>query len=58
MAKVNKDKCMKCGMCIDVCPFEAPFIGEEGKAEIEESQCENCGACVRVCPGEAIEICS
>lgn len=53
-AKVNKEKCIGCGICENICPVEAIKI-EDGKAEISDG-CIECGACVGECPVEAISL--
>lgn len=52
--KVFGDKCTGCGLCIQVCPFNAITI-VEGSARISE-ECQLCQACVSACPTAAIEI--
>ena len=49
---VNQEKCIGCGACVPVCPFDA-IVMQEGKAYINE-KCTMCGACIPVCPVEAI----
>lgn len=51
---VNKDKCIGCGECIDVCPADAIELVNV-KAEINNDKCRNCQACVEECPVEAIK---
>ena len=52
--KVNKEKCLGCGMCLSNCPG-ATQIGEDGKSEIiDEEKLEKCGG-EKVCPVGAIE---
>ena len=53
-AKVDKEKCTGCGVCVDICPVEAIKI-ENDKAVISD-ECVDCGACVNQCPKEAISI--
>lgn len=53
-AKVDINKCVGCGICVDVCPVQAIRI-ENGKVIISDS-CIECGACVNVCPRGAISI--
>ncbi|MEA3254762.1 MAG: CoB--CoM heterodisulfide reductase iron-sulfur subunit A family protein [Candidatus Altiarchaeota archaeon] len=53
-AFVDKDKCTGCGLCAEVCPYEAITIFE-GKAKVEEVLCKGCGACSAACPSCAIQ---
>lgn len=51
---VDKDKCVGCGECVDVCPSEV-FELVDGKSEpINADECVECCACVEACPEEAI----
>ncbi|MBE6126213.1 MAG: 4Fe-4S dicluster domain-containing protein [Erysipelotrichaceae bacterium] len=53
--EVNKEICIGCGACVDVCPVGALQLNEEdGKAESDETICIDCGACMGTCPMEAI----
>jgi heterodisulfide reductase subunit A len=48
--------CSCCGICVDVCPFNARVLDEENKvAKVIESACEACGACVMACPNGAAQ---
>ncbi|MEG1499592.1 MAG: 4Fe-4S binding protein [Clostridia bacterium] len=53
---VNKNKCISCGACIDICPVSAIKFDVDGKAKIDESICIKCGACEATCPVSAIKI--
>ena len=50
-----EDKCIKCGMCKDVCTND---IGVHGTYTLEqtggEAVCINCGQCANVCPVDSI----
>jgi MinD superfamily P-loop ATPase len=53
IAKIDEDKCTNCGMCADICRFNAiPVINDQHT--INSLNCEGCGYCERVCPVEAI----
>jgi heterodisulfide reductase subunit A-like polyferredoxin len=52
--QVNERICSGCGVCVEVCPYEARVINERsGKAEIIEVLCQGCGACATACPNGA-----
>ena len=55
VAKVYKDYCSGCGLCIPVCPYGAIEL-VNGTAEVNEVVCEGCGACVSTCPSGAIDL--
>lgn len=52
---VNKEKCIKCGLCVSVCPKYVLKLGEHGPEEAYTEECIACGHCVAVCPREAID---
>jgi heterodisulfide reductase subunit A len=52
--QINERICCGCGVCVEVCPYEARVINEHsGKAEIVEVLCQGCGACATACPNGA-----
>lgn len=53
---VNKQKCVGCGTCVNMCPVEAISFDEDGKAQIDKNICIKCGTCEAVCPVNAIKI--
>ncbi|MBN1363494.1 MAG: 4Fe-4S binding protein [Syntrophaceae bacterium] len=53
MFKIDKEKCVGCGVCVNVCPQEAISI-VDNKARIDADKCVDCGRCVQVCPQGAI----
>jgi heterodisulfide reductase subunit A len=56
-AVVNEDLCAGCGMCIDVCPYDAPALDELwGVSHINAVLCKACGACAVTCPAKAIRL--
>ena len=44
----NKDACTYCGICADVCPFDAIKV-KEGEWDQNMSKCFGCGVCVDQC---------
>ena len=60
-AVVDHEKCTKCGICVDRCPWEALSVAE-GKTTVKSKEkgvhagCIGCGMCVVVCPTKAINL--
>src|SRR5574344_96277 len=54
-AVVNKDLCIKCGRCSQVCSFHA-IKTENGFPIIDEISCDGCQLCVRECPASVIKM--
>ena len=50
-AIINPDKCTQCGLCRDLCRWNA--ISED--FQINPLDCEGCGVCVHFCPEEAVD---
>ncbi|MCK4429245.1 MAG: 4Fe-4S binding protein [Candidatus Aenigmarchaeota archaeon] len=55
MFKVDKDKCLRCGGCVSVCPKDALELTEQGIVR-DEKKCTECGVCARFCPVGAIKV--
>ncbi len=55
-AIIYKDQCIKCGVCEQVCRFDAIYTDEEGMYYVDKYACEGCNACVIACPVDAIEL--
>ncbi|MHA1732188.1 MAG: FAD-dependent oxidoreductase [Promethearchaeota archaeon] len=54
---VDEDKCIACGMCVNVCPFDAIHLNyEKSCAEVSPVKCHGCGLCTGECPVGAIEL--
>jgi len=54
MYKINKEKCIGCGLCVIDCPGGTE-MDEDGKAKvIDQEKLEKCGG-ERICPYGAIE---
>lgn len=49
IADCDMDKCVKCGVCDKVCPFDAISGGV-----VDSHKCMGCGICVDKCPKKAI----
>jgi formate hydrogenlyase subunit 6/NADH:ubiquinone oxidoreductase subunit I len=51
---IDKQSCISCGRCLQICPSDAIDFTIDGKALIDQTKCTQCGRCVRVCPKDAI----
>ena len=67
---IDQDKCIRCGKCASVCPYQAIILQERpcakacgmgaihsdahGRAEIDYDKCVSCGMCLVNCPFGAI----
>ncbi len=57
-ASVNEDICAGCGVCVSVCPYEAPELIERGNrrvSQVNKALCKGCGNCASSCPSGAIQ---
>jgi len=58
---VEEDLCSGCGICVMVCPYEAPSLFEKEVdgvmdrfSQVDGNKCMACGTCVAACPTGAI----
>jgi MinD superfamily P-loop ATPase len=49
VAVIDKDKCIECGLCQDLCRFDAIH-----DYTVDPVSCEGCGFCSHICPVDAI----
>ncbi|MDD3268537.1 MAG: ATP-binding protein [Syntrophomonadaceae bacterium] len=49
-ASVDEDSCISCGLCAELCRFEAI----DSEYRVIPLACEGCGFCARICPVQAI----
>jgi heterodisulfide reductase subunit A len=49
--------CSRCGICVDVCPYNARSLDMEDTqvAVVDVVACEACGACTMACPNKAAQ---
>ena len=54
-ARVMKEECIGCQVCLERCYFSAiQMEGDEPRARIDEEKCMGCGLCTITCPTEAV----
>ena len=53
-AYVDPEKCIKCKLCVDICPKKA--ISVKSPAYVDEAACKGCGSCAAACPVDAINM--
>ena len=55
----DPDKCSGCGVCINICPYDAFELEDTGDgghvASFIDSRCRGCGVCGSACPSGAID---
>ena len=50
VARINTESCVRCGICMEKCPYGCIYIDEDGKYVVNELTCEGCNVCGLVCP--------
>ena len=53
---LHKDKCVRCGYCIEHCPHSALFTDKAGYPFCNSRDCENCYRCIHHCPNAALSL--
>ncbi len=54
IAMVDEDVCTGCGICVEICPYEARTLNERKRiAEVNDALCTGCGGCIAACPSNA-----
>ncbi|MFH1156119.1 MAG: FAD-dependent oxidoreductase [Pseudomonadota bacterium] len=56
VSKVDQNKCISCMTCVHACPYGAPYINMDHKAQIAAAKCMGCGICASECPARAIQL--
>ncbi|HSB04880.1 MAG TPA: CoB--CoM heterodisulfide reductase iron-sulfur subunit A family protein [Thermodesulfobacteriota bacterium] len=57
IAFVDEGICSGCGICVEICPYEAREMDERrGISVVHSALCQGCGACIAACPNFACEL--
>lgn len=60
VSEVEQETCSGCGVCVEICPYKAPFMETEGnskgKARVNPFLCKGCGLCEASCRSGAIHL--
>ncbi|MGI6393399.1 MAG: ATP-binding protein [bacterium] len=54
IARIQKEKCSNCGLCMELCRFDSISV-KQGHHFVDETECEGCKVCVEFCPEKAID---
>ncbi len=54
--KIDDEKCVGCGDCVDICPEEVFELQDEQTVPVMAEECVGCESCVEVCEEEAITV--
>lgn len=54
--EIDVNKCIACGLCVDICPNKLLFIEEDICKAKNEERCDKSKGCEIVCPTKAIRI--
>lgn len=57
IAFVDEEICSGCGICVEICPYEAREMDPQRRISIvRDVLCQGCGACIASCPNHACEL--
>ncbi len=57
IAFVDEGICSGCGICVEICPYEAREMdSHRGVSIVHSALCQGCGACIASCPNNACEL--
>jgi electron transport complex protein RnfB len=52
--RVDVEKCILCGVCVERCQFDALILDDE--LRLNEQRCTGCGVCTIACPEDALHL--
>ncbi|MDV3104610.1 ATP-binding protein [Thermococcus waiotapuensis] len=50
VARINTGSCIRCGICMEHCPYGSIYVDGEGNYVVNGLTCEGCNVCGLVCP--------
>jgi uncharacterized protein len=53
---LERNKCTRCGMCVNICPTGAATVSEPDYPEYDLKKCVGCAQCIAMCPELALQI--
>ncbi|MCA0755887.1 ferredoxin family protein [Paenibacillus sp. N4] len=53
---IDRDKCIGCNICVQVCPMGILALDVEGKAYMKYDECWYCTPCQTDCPVDAVTV--
>jgi NAD-dependent dihydropyrimidine dehydrogenase PreA subunit len=56
LVKIDTDKCVGDGNCVDVCPVQVYELRDNKAVAVNPDECLGCESCVEVCETGAITI--
>jgi len=48
--------CIGFGTCVEACPFDAIYMGDDGLPIVDFEKCTGCGICVKICPNGVMKL--
>lgn len=53
---LDREKCTRCGVCVNVCPTKAAMISEPDYPDYNLKKCIGCAQCIALCPEMALQV--